>query len=141
MATKDQMAEELSKLTGQAVNPKDYDHPGLEKALREAKADAESGEAEAAPQEADSSEDTSSASADTSSGSEDTSSAQNAPQSNEGKVSAYLGASSPAGRLVLGGVTLRRLRANEDPESAAVTITREQLEQYGEDYDIKVVEG
>lgn len=158
MATKAEMAKEMTKLLGKEVNPADYDHAGLEKALREAKA-AEGGEADAAAQ-ADSpatqdapsqetsaagtsnmSEDTSSSSANTSDSSEDTSNAQNSSQSDEGKVSAYLGASSPAGRLVLGGVTLRRLRANEDPESAAVTITREQLEQYGEDYDIKVVEG
>lgn len=118
MATKAEMAAELSTLTGKEVNPESYKADELEQMLKDAKV-----------------------SADTSNASEDTSSAQNAPQSDEGKVSAYLGASSPAGRLVLGGVTLRRLRANEDPANAAVSISREQLEQYGEEYDIKVVEG
>lgn len=127
MATKAEMAAELSTLTGEEVNPESYKADELEQMLKDAKA-----------------------SADTSSAPEDTSSAQNSSQSDEGKVSAYLGASSPAGRLVIGGVTqrqgglpvtLRRLRVNEDPANAAVTITREQLEQYAKEYDIKVVEG
>ena len=110
MATKAEMAAELSTLTGEEVNPESYKADELEQMLKDAKA-----------------------SADTSSASEDASST--------GDIKAYLGASSSAGRLVIGGVTLRQLRANEDPANAAVSITREQLERYGEDYDIKVVEG
>ena len=124
MATKAEMAAELSKLTGEEVNPDSYKADELEAKLKEARV----GSANTT------SEDTSGASA-------DTSNTQNTPPSDEGGVLAYLGPNSPAGRLVMGNTTIRRARAGEDPKSAAVKISREQFEQYGRDFDMKVVEG
>lgn len=114
MATKAEMAAEIKQLTGEEVNPDSYKADELEAMLKEAK------EGAGAPPP-------------------DTSSTQTASQQGEGNVLAYLGPNSPAGRLVMGSTTIRRARAGEDPQSAAVKITREQFEQYGKEYDIQEV--
>ena len=114
MATKAEMAAELSKLTGEEVNPDSYKADELEAKLKKAR-DA----ADAPP--------------------DDPERTQNDPPSSEGGVLAYLGPNSPAGRLVMGNTTIRRARAGEDPKSAAVKISREQFEQYGRAFDIKEV--
>ena len=156
MAKADLVAE-LKELTGKEVNKDAYTEKQLEQMVKEAKEKSAPTPQDTSGASADTSstpEDTSSTPEGTSSTPEDTSSTpegtsstpegtSSTPEgtSSTGDLKAYLGASSPAGRLVLGGVTLRQLRANEDPENAAVSISREQLDQYAKEYDIKVVEG